>query len=132
MSTFRAVYKDARGQTFSAPVEKRGDDWIMLTSEGPTPIAHHFDDDIGGRLTFVRYEEVEPDHRPLHIEAKSPGQSSLSQLQTAAAQREADYRRDREIARQRFLNEANAPNPHAVQQARDINNQFVQRRRWHT
>ena len=132
MSTFRAVYRNARGQTFSAPVEKRGDDWIMLTNEGTATITQHFDDDVGGRSTFVRYEEVESDHRPLHIAVKSPGQSSLSQLQTAAAQREAEYRRDREIARQRFLNEANAPDPQAIQQVRDINNQFAQRRRWRT
>ena len=70
MAKFRAVYRDAKGATFSSHVEVRDGAWVMLTSEGPQPIGYHFDDDAAGRLTFVHYrEEPEPVDLRLHIDS---------------------------------------------------------------
>ncbi len=69
-----------------------------------------------GCLTFVEYREVE-DSR-LHIEPKQPGQSSLGQLQAAAAKVEAQARADRQQQRQQALQTMNEPNVQKIQAAR--------------
>src|SRR6266481_5990015 len=114
----RAVYRDKNGASYSCPVEMRDGEWAIVTSDGPTtPIPLHFEDDVAGCLTFVEYREVE-DSR-LHIEPKQPGQSSLGQLQAAAAKVEAQARADRLQARQQTMQTLNEPNVRQIQQARE-------------
>ena len=50
----RAVYKDEKGGPFSCPVEIHDGDWAIVTSDGHKPIAFYFDDDVAGRLKFLR------------------------------------------------------------------------------
>ncbi len=114
----RAVYRDKNGASYSCPVEMRDGEWAIVTSDGPTtPIPLHFDDDVAGRLTFDCYREAE-DLR-LHIEPKQPGQSSLGQLQAAAAKVEAQARIDRQQQRQQALQTMNEPDVKRIQAARE-------------
>jgi hypothetical protein len=83
----------------------------MVTSEGPRPITYEFQDDVGGPLTFVEYRKTE-DSR-LHLEPKQPGQSSLGQLQSAAAKVEAQARGERRRAHQKTVQEAQ-PDPREI------------------
>ena len=101
--SYRAVYRDSQGRTYSAPVELHDGKWVMVTSEGFAQINLHFDDDRAGRLEFVEYRD-EPDDERLHIEPKQPGQSSLAQLQAAAAKQAAQALADRQHRRQDILN----------------------------
>jgi hypothetical protein len=118
--SLRAVYKNEHGATYSCPVELHENEWMMLTSEGFSPITHEFQDDVGGPLTFFEYREEE-DSR-LHIEPKQPGQSSLSQLQTAAAKVEVQAR----TARNRERQEVQAqPDPRRVAAAMRINSEYA-------
>jgi len=96
--------------------------WAMVTSDGPQPITHEFQDDIGGLLTFVEYR-AEPDAR-LHLEPKQPGQSSLAQLQTAAAKVEAQARANRQHERRQVLIE-NQPDPRKVSAAMRVNAEYA-------
>lgn len=121
----RAVYKDQRGQTYSAPIVFQDGQWLMRTSEGLAPITLRFDDDQGGRLEFVGYRD-EPDER-LHIEPKQPGQSSLAQLQASAAKVEAQARAERQRTIQNQVAQADASDAAKVRQARAINTQLAQR-----
>lgn len=121
----RAVYKDQRGQTYSAPIVFQDGRWLMRTSEGLAPITLRFDDDQGGRLEFVGYRD-EPDER-LHIEPKQPGQSSLAQLQASAAKVEAQARAERQRTIQNQVAQADASDAAKVRQARAINTQLAQR-----
>jgi|SRR5438552_13207130 len=97
--TWRAVYRDQQGRTYSCPVVKKDGAWAMVTSDGHQPITHEFQDDVAGMLTFVEYREEERGTK-LHIEPKQPGQSSLAQLQSAHAKVEAQARADRQRAHQ--------------------------------
>ena len=121
----RAVYRNEKGATFSAPVEKQSDGtWTMLTSDGPTPITHTFRDDVGGSLTFVEYRE-EPDTR-LHIDLL-PGESSFGALKRAYAEKEIAYQRQqRQAALQNINNDSAAHELKRFASARDINAQFAQ------
>lgn len=127
--SWRAIYKDAKGGRYSAPIEKQSDGaWAMLSSDGPIPITHQFQDDAAGTLTFVEYKEV-PDSR-LHVE-RLPGESSLGALQRAYAEKVvAQERRDRQQARKEIQN-ANMPDPRRVQAARNANNYAASQMRPH-
>ncbi len=127
MESWRAVFRDRQGRTYSCPVVNNDGAWGMLTSDGPAPITLNFDDDVAGRLTFDSYREVE-DSR-LHLEAKQPGQSSLAQLQTAAAKAEAQARRDRLEGRQQVLAATNQPDARQAQEVRRIQNEIAQQKR---
>ena len=122
---FRAVYRNKKGATFSAPVEKHGDAWIMQTSDGPVPIAYTFQDDVGGLLTFVEYRQ-ETDTR-LHID-RLPGESSFGALKRAYAEKEiAVQRQQRQAALQKINNDSAARELNRIAAARDINAQFAAR-----
>ena len=122
MNKMRAVYKDKQGATYSCPVEIHDNKWMMLTSEGFQPITHEFQDDVGGPLTFVEYRKTE-DSR-LHLEPKQPGQSSLGQLQSAAAKVEAQARADRRRAHQKTVQEAQ-PDPRQVEATMRVNAEYA-------
>ena len=123
--SYRAVYRDSQGHTYSAPVFQRGDQWLMRTSKGLAPVTLQFDDDQGGRLEFVGYRD-EPDER-LHIEPKQSGQSSLARLQSAAAKVEAQARADRYRNAQQLVAQTDAQDTAKVRQARAINTQLAQK-----
>ena len=116
MDSFRAVYRDKEGRTYSCRVVEHDGAWAMVTSDGPQPITHEFQDDIGGLLTFVEYR-AEPDTR-LHLEPRQPGQSSFAQLQSAHARAEAQARSARHQERQQALAAANQPDAQKIQEAR--------------
>ena len=126
MAKYRAMYRNEKGATFSAPVEKQTDGtWTMFTSEGPQPISYTFQDDVGGLLTFVEYRE-EPDTR-LHID-RLPGESSFGALKRAYAETEiAAQRQHRQAALQKINNDSAARELSRVAAARDINAQFAAR-----
>jgi len=128
--TFRAVYKDQQGHTYSCPVEVRDGVWAMLTSDGPQPIGYTFQDDVGGLLTFLEYrEEPEPEDLRLHIEPRQPGQSSFRQLPEARAAHINQERKAREEARARA--QEISVNPTKVEAARQINNGYAALRNRH-
>lgn len=117
----RAVYRNKKGATFSAPIEKHGDTWIMQTSDGPVPIAHTFQDDVGGLLTFVEYRQ-EVDTR-LHID-RLPGESSFGALKRAYAEKEiAEQRKQRQVARTQIQDVP--PDPAKIAAARELNNEIA-------
>lgn len=118
--TWRVVFRDAQNRTYSAAAEKHGDTWMMLTSDGWQPIAATFDDDFGGRLSFVEYRD-EPDSR-LHVEGQG-----FRALQEAVAKERLRNEEERASARREALNAMNEPDARKIQQARAINNQFAQR-----
>src|SRR6266446_3000548 len=122
MDSFRAVYRDKEGRTYSCRVVEHDGAWAMVTSDGPQPITHEFQDDIGGLLTFVEYR-AEPDAR-LHLEPRQPGQSSLAQLQSAAAKVEAQARGERRRAHQKTVQEAQ-PDPRQVAATLRLNAEFA-------
>src|SRR5260370_21716867 len=76
--SFRAVYRDEQGRTYSCPVEIHNGKWAMVTSEGLQPITFYFDDDVAGRLTFDYYRSQEPDSR-LQLPPRLPGERSFLQ-----------------------------------------------------
>ena len=92
--TFRAVYRDQEGKTFSAPVIHLDGEWLMVTSEGSQPITAHFQDDNAGMLIFDSYREVATEQ--LHVE---PGSSWTDHKQAFARQQLAQQRKDRDAAR---------------------------------
>ncbi len=121
--SWRAVYKDERGATYSCPVEIHDNKWMMRTSEGFRLITLKFQDDVAGTLSFVGYREAEPDTR-LHLEPRQPGQSSLAQLQSAAAKVEAQARGERRRAHQKTVQEAQ-PDPRQVAATLRLNAEFA-------
>jgi hypothetical protein len=120
--SWRAVYRNQEGRTYSCPVIERDGVWNMVTSDGPQPITHEFQDDVGGLLTFVEYRKTE-DSR-LHLEPRQPGQSSLAQLQSANAKREAQARADRRRAHQTFV-QAAQPDPRQVEATMRVNAEYA-------
>src|SRR5260370_24219020 len=102
MAELRAVYKDQQGRTYSCPVEISEGKWMMKTSDGPAPITFYFDDDIGGRLTFVNYrEELPSEGSRIHVER---GSTWAAHKLAFAQQQLAQERRDRENARTEMQN----------------------------
>src|SRR5882672_5342593 len=94
---FRAVYRDQQGRTYSCPVVESDGAWAMVTSDGPKPISHEFQDDIAGTLTFVEYKKTE-DAR-IHVE-RLPGESGFAAMQRAYAEQEiATHRKQRQQSR---------------------------------
>jgi len=94
--------------------------WTMVTSDGPQPITHEFQDDVGGLLTFVEYRE-EPDSR-LHVE-RLPGESGFAAMQRAYAEQEiATQRRQRQQSRAEAQTRAD---PSKIEQTRQLNNEFA-------
>ncbi len=91
----------------------------MVTSDGPQPITHEFQDDIAGTLTFVEYRKEE-DSR-LHVE----GGDSFRVLQEAGARATAEYETQREKQRREILNALNQPDARRVAEARRINNEWA-------
>src|SRR5260370_20351611 len=91
--SWRAVFRDQSGRTYSCPIAKHDGAWAMVTSDGPQPITHEFQDDIAGTLTFVEYRKEE-DSR-LHVE----GGDSFRVLQEAGARATAEYETQREKQR---------------------------------
>jgi hypothetical protein len=124
----KAVYQDQAGNRYSCPVEIHDNKWMMLTSDGPVPITHQFQDDVAGPLIFVEYRE-EPDSR-LHV-SRLPGESSFGALQRAYAEKEiVAQRKHREAARA----EMNNQQPDAAQvaraaQARELNAEMLRQMR---
>src|SRR5713101_5061441 len=99
----KAIYRDAAGNQFSCPVVQNNGAWAMVTSDGPQPITHEFQDDIAGTLTFVEYRE-QKDSR-LHVERLS-GESGFAAMQRAYAEQEiATQRKHREAARAEMNNQ---------------------------
>ena len=132
MAMYQAVYKNAQGGTFSAPVEKLSDGtWVMHTSDGlQLPIHLTFNDDHAGPLIFSHYrEEPEPEDLRLHVEPRQPGQSSFRQLQEARAAHINQERKMREEARARA--QQTVVNPAKAQAAKDLNAQILRERRPH-
>jgi hypothetical protein len=121
--SLRAVYRDQQGHTYSCPVVDDGGAWKMVTSDGPQPITHEFQDDVAGKLVFVEYRKTE-DTR-LHVE---PG-SGFRGIQEASAKAEMEYRASRQRARQQALNALNEPNVRKIQEARRINNEYAEQMR---
>jgi len=120
MESFRAVYRDQQGRTYSCPVVEHDGAWVMVTSDGPQPITHEFQDDVGGTLTFFEYREEE-DSR-LHVE-RLPGESRLASLQRSfAEQYVATQRRERQQSRMEAQTQAD---PRKVEQARELNNEYA-------
>ena len=119
---YRAVYHDKNGNTYSAPVEQRGEKWMMLTSDGWQQIVATFHDDAAGMLTFSHYRE-EPDTR-LHVE---PGKNSFAQLQDAGAQATAAYQMQREQQRRAMLDSLNQPDARKIAEARTNATALAQR-----
>jgi hypothetical protein len=97
--SFRAVYRDTEGRTYSAHVEIRDGKWQMKTSDGFVPIIHNFQDDVGGLLTFVEYRE-EADTR-VHVEQ---GSSWADHQQAFFDQQIAQQRQARDQARTEIQN----------------------------
>jgi hypothetical protein len=125
MSDLRAVYKNEKGQNYSAPIEKQSDGtWMMLTSEGPVPITHQFQDDAGGLLSFVEYREV-PDSR-LHVEQ---GADPFRALQNAGARARAADLTNRQRARREALVGLNQPDVKKMQEIHRLNNAHAQQMR---
>lgn len=110
---YRAVYHDKNGSTYSAPVEQRGETWMMLTSDGWQQIVATFNDDAAGMLIFSHYRE-EPDTR-LHVEL---GKNSFAQLQDAGAKATAEYQTQRQQQRREALDALNQPNAAKIAEAR--------------
>src|SRR5258708_234210 len=100
--SWRAVYRDQQGRTYSCPVVQKDGAWVMVTSDGTQPINLEFQDDVEGTLSFVGYREAEPNAR-LHLEPRRAGESSFAQLQPAHAKLEAEARTDRHQERQQVL-----------------------------
>ena len=92
----------------------------MVTSDGPQPITHEFQDDVAGRLVFIAYRKEE-DSR-LHVE---PGSNSFRVLQEAGAKAEMEYRGDRQRARQEMLAELNQRDPRKVAAAMRVNAEYA-------
>lgn len=111
--SYRAVYHDKNGNTYSAPVELHGETWMMFTSDGWQPITTTFHDEAAGMLTFSHYRQ-EPDTR-LHVE---PGKNSFAQLQDAGAQATAAYQKQRQQQRREMLDALNQPDAHKIAEAR--------------
>jgi hypothetical protein len=123
--SFRAIYKDAQGRTYSCPVEIHDGQWMLVTTSGLAPITHSLDIQEYGIVTFDSYRE-EVDTR-LHIEPRQPGQSSFRQLQEARAAHIDAERKQREQARLEIQNVP--PDAAKVAQARSVNEQFARLKR---
>jgi hypothetical protein len=130
---FRVVYRDGRGATFSAPVEKLPDgSWIMHSADGQQlPIHLTFNDDQAGSLTFVEYrEEPEPADLRLHLPERIGTENSFQQLQRAYVQQEiVGQRKQRQEAR--TLAQQSSVNPAKVEAARQINAEYASLRNRH-
>lgn len=125
--SFRAVYKDQHGASYSCPVEINQGKWVMETSDGLQPITHLFDDDVAGRLTFDSYrEEAET---ALQLPPRLPGESSFRQLQRANVTRIEEERQNRLLARTEAQN--NPVDPAKIAAARENNNQIAHAMRPH-
>ena len=94
----------------------------MVTSDGPQPITHEFQDDVGGLLTFVEYRQK--DSR-IHVE---PG-GNFRTLQEAAMRVTAEYETNRQRARREVLNTMNEPDAQKIQNGRRINREFADMKR---
>ena len=124
----RAIYKDAKGRTYSSAVVFHDGQWMMTTSEGLAPITFYFDDDAGGRLEFVEYREVPEEDLRLHVDPVPPLGDSFAAIRLAGERATAEYRAQRERERRAMLEQANQPDPQIVQQrsaAREIRNQYA-------
>ncbi len=117
--SLRAVYKDGEGKTYSCPVAIHNNRWMMQTSAGFEEIGYNFQDDVAGLLVFVEYRE-ETDSR-IHVQ---PGSTWADHKLAHAQQRLVEERKQRDQARAELNNQL--PDPHKVQQAREINNQIAQ------
>jgi len=94
--------------------------WVMVTSDGPQPITHEFQDDVGGTLTFFEYREEE-DSR-LHVE-RLPGESGFAAMQRAYAEQEiATQRKQRQQSRADAQTQADASK---IEQGRKLNNEYA-------
>jgi len=120
---YAAVYRDQHGQNYSCPVVENNGAWSMLTSDGPQPIAIHFQDDRAGTLTFVEYRE-EKDSR-IHVEKGE----SFRVLQEAGARARAADLASRQHARQQALQELNQPDVKKSREIRRLNNVHAQQMR---
>ena len=124
--TFRAIYKDAQGRTYSCPVEVHDGQWMLVTTSRLAPITHTLDNEEFGIITFDSYREEPADLR-LHID-RLPGESSFGALRRAYAEKEiAEQRKHRKAARTEAQNVL--PDPAKVAQARHINAEFAKLKR---
>src|SRR5260221_2925809 len=128
--SFRAVYKDDQDLKYSCPVERHENNWVMKTSDGFQAISFHFNDDVGGLLTFVEYrEDPKSEDSRLHIN-RLPGESSFGALQRAYAEKEiVEQRKQRQAARSEIQN---VPvDPAKIAAARAANNVAAEVKRPH-
>ena len=117
--SLRAVFRDQQGRTYSCPVVKNEGAWAMVTSEGPRPITHEFQDDDAGLLTFVEYRQTE-DSR-LHVE-RLPGESNFGAIQRAFAEQKITTQRKQ---RQQSRADAQTQAARKIEQSRHLNNEFA-------
>jgi hypothetical protein len=121
----RAVYKDKQGRTYSCPVEVHGSKWQMQTSDGFQDITFHFQDDVGGLLTFDCYrDEPQSADSRLHVQA---GSTWTDHKQAFAEQELAEQRKQRQAGRTEIQNVP--PDPAKVAAARELNVQILRERR---
>ena len=120
--TFRAIYKDAQGRTYSCPVQVHDGQWMLLTTSGFAPITHSLDNEEHGVVVFDSYRE-EADMR-LHLPERIGTENSFQQLQRAYVEQEiVAQRRHREQTRADAQNVA--PDQSKISAARDLNTQFA-------
>ena len=124
--TFRAVYRDSQGRTYSCPVRVHDGNWVLVTTAGFAPITHTLDNQEYGVVTFDSCREEPADLR-LHVEPRQPGQSSFRQLQEARAAHINAERKAREEARARA--QESSVNPAKIAQARQINEELAKLKR---
>jgi hypothetical protein len=126
--SFRAVYKDAQGRTYSCPVEIHDGKWMLVTASGFSPITHTLDNEEYGDVTFDSYREVEPEDLRLHLPDRIGTENSFQQLQRGFVEQEI-------VAQRKQRREARAQaqqvsvNPAKVAEVRDLNNQLAHAKR---
>jgi hypothetical protein len=129
--SFRAVYKDTEGRTYSCPVEIHEGQWMLVVASGFAPITHILDNEEYGEVIFHSYrEEPEPEDLRLYLPERIGTESSFQQLQRAYAEKEiVAQRKHREAARVQA--QETFTNPAKVEAARHINNEFAALRNRH-
>ncbi len=126
--SYRAVYKDGQGQTYSCPVQVHEGQWKLVTNSGFAPITHDLDNEEYGVVIFDSYVE-EADVR-LHLPEPIGTENSFQRLQRGFVEQEiVAQRKQRQEARTRA--QETFVNPAKTEAAREINNQYAALRNRH-
>ena len=141
-----AIYQDSLGQRFSGQVIKGPDGTWSLSTGRAIDYYIEAGDVEGGYVEFVGFDLPDSHARvdggvmldgsflpwpvkPEISDSRLPHENSFQQLQRIAANRDAESHRRRERERRRILENSNQRDPHAVRQARNINNLIAGQRR---